>query len=231
MICSQKKHNILVGIVCIDRDIDLANMLYYGIKKNNVKDNIIIVTRVSDVKTINFWHDKAIIITIPHYDIIKRHNYDKIAYKRQIIVDYAKNKKYDAIWFIDSDVIPTPNVLQELAKTEKDICIAPYKIKWNDMPCVGIYSDIEPYIKIHIIDEEEIKSNIKRKPCIIGGFGCTLIKNTSYNVKIEYKMIENSERQVYGEDIGFFLNCYNEGLECEYLPNMIQPHYYDRPTT
>ena len=213
--------NVLTAIVCIDRDADLASQLYNSLLKNNCK-NIMIVTRESDIKTINFWKNKAIVKTIPHYKINGRHNFNKIAEKRQMVIDYSKGK-YNAIWFVDSDVIPLHGTLTELLKTDKDICLAPCRVKWTGYPCVGIFSKTYPYVKMHKINSKHQK--ISRKPFMIGGFACTLIKNTTFNQKIEYGEID---KQVCGEDIGFFINCYNARLSCEYLTNWIQPHYYDR---
>jgi GT2 family glycosyltransferase len=198
--------------------------MYDALNENNVKD-IMIVTRETDKKTIDFWKNKAMLVTVPHYEINGRHNMDKIAEKRQLIIDYAK-KKYDAIWFVDSDVIPTKGILNELMKTNKDICLAPYRVKWFGSPCIGISSNEYPYVKLHKIDEEDKKEN--RKPFIIGGFACTLIKKSTFDIKVETKEITNSEIYVKGEDVGFFINCNNAGLKCEYLPNNEQPHYYDR---
>jgi hypothetical protein len=216
--------NVLTGLVCIDRDSDLSQNLYAALVANNSKD-IIVVTRETDKKIINFWKNKSKLITVPHYEINGRHNIDKIAEKRQLIVDYAK-KKYDAIWFVDSDVIPTKGVLNDLVKTNKDVCLAPYKVKWFGAPCIGISSNDYPYVQLHEIDDEDKKEY--RKPLIIGGFACTLIKNTTFDIKIETKEISDSSFSVRGEDVGFFINCYNAGLKCEYLPNSEQPHYYDR---
>ena len=77
-----------------------------------------IVTRESDTKTVNFWKNKAIVKTVPHYEIKDRHNCEKIAEKRTIVVDYAK-RKYDAIWFVDSDIIPIPGFLRNYQKLLK----------------------------------------------------------------------------------------------------------------
>lgn len=217
-------YKVLTGILYIDRDYDLSQKMYDALNENNVKD-IMIVTRETDKKIINFWKNKAMLVTVPHYEINGRHNIDKIGQKRQLIIDYAK-KKYDAIWFIDSDVIPTKGILNELIKTKKDVCLAPCRVKWFGAPCIGISSNEYPYVKLHKIDEEDKKEN--RKPFIIGGFACTLIKKSAFDIKVETKEITNSEIYVKGEDIGFFINCNNAGLKCEYLPNNEQPHYYDR---
>ena len=126
-----KKLKIIVGIVTIDRDSYLSKKLYNSILRNfNYKPYIIVVTRETDIKTINFWKDKSILITIPHYNIEKRHNYERISYKRSICMNIAKKNNFDAIWFLDSDIIPNSNTLKLLASTKKDICCALYKVKW-----------------------------------------------------------------------------------------------------
>ncbi len=219
------EYKVLTGIVCIDRDSDLSQKLYDALTANDVRD-IMVVTRETDENIIEFWKNKAmLVVTVPHYEINERHNMDKIAEKRQLIINYAK-KKYDAIWFIDSDVIPTKGILNELIKTNKDVCLAPYRLKWFGAPCIGISSNEYPYVKLHVIDDEDKKEY--RKPFLIGGFACTLIKKSTFDVKVESKEISNSNFMVEGEDVGFFINCYNAGLKCEYLPNSEQPHYYDR---
>lgn len=212
--------NILTAIVCIDRDADLAHQLCSALVKCGSGD-IMIVTRDSDVKTINFWKNKAIVRTVPHYEIKNRHNCEKIAEERSMVVDYAR-KKYDAIWFVDSDVIPIPGTLKELSKTTKDVCVAPYRVKWSGYPCVGIKSDQPPYIKIHNITPND--QLIERRPCLIAGFGCTYIRKSTFNIKIESKNLGEG----HGEDLGFFVNCMNAGLKCEYLTRWEQPHLYDR---
>ncbi len=217
-------YKVLTGIVCIDRDSDLSQNLYDALLENNVSD-VMVVTRETDTNIIDFWKGKAFVVTVPHYEINERHNIDKIAEKRQMIIDYAK-KRYDAVWFIDSDVIPTKGILNELVKTNKDVCVAPYRVKWAGVPCIGISSNEYPYVKLHKINADDRKEY--RKPFIIGGFGCTLIKKSTFDVKVENKEISNSNLRIEGEDIGFFINCYNSALKCEYLPNNEQPHYYDR---
>ena len=211
---------VLTAIVTIDRDIDLAPSLYIALLNNKVKD-ILVVTRDSDTETVNYWQNKATVFIINHYEINARHNMEALAKERQMVMDYAKQNNYDYIWFVDSDVIPIKGTLRELLKTKKDICISPYRTKWTGYPAVGIYSG---GIKLHKV----IPTNKKRQSCIIGGFGCTLLYKTTFNIKIEYLKLETEQGWVEGEDIGFFMACYNNGLSCEYLPYLVQPHYYDR---
>lgn len=217
----QEHCRVLTGIVCTTRDIELAPKLYNALLSNTVGD-IMVVTRETDHETIQFWKDKAIVKTVPHYTIEGRHNIEQIAMKRTIIMNHAQTFNYDAVWFVDSDVIPTSGVLQELEKTKADVCIAPYKIKWLGSPCVGIYSVNPPHVSIHKIGLFD--TLFARKPCIIAGFGCTFVKRTAFSQKIQCGVIEDANRKVLGEDVGFFMNCYKAGLTVEYLPRWIQNH-------
>jgi hypothetical protein len=219
------KLRVLTGVVCTDRDIDLAPQLYKSLREN-ISHLIMIVTRETDTRQQEFWRDKAAIKTIPHYEIHNRHNMAKIAEKRTIIVDYAQDNDFDAVWFVDSDILPTKGILSALMSTDKDICVAPYEVPWCSYPCVGIASEEPPFVKLHYITLEEIFE--ERKPCVVGGFGCTLIKSSTFDQAIEYGKIGNKDFYVEGEDIGFFMNCYRHGLTCEYLTRWEQPHYFQR---
>ena len=217
---------VLVIVVCTDRDVDLAPKLYEAIKTNTATSPIVIVTREGDTQTRVFWRDKALVITIPDYEILKRHNIPKIAEKRTIALKYAKENGFDAVWFVDSDIIPTKGVLSQLSITNKDVCLAPYRVPWSGEACVGIADSQPPFVKIHFIDLEDL--SIKRRPCIVGGLGCTLVKSSAFEQVIEYYRLNREGFYVEGEDIGFFMNCYKSGLTCEYLTRWEQPHYYDR---
>jgi hypothetical protein len=210
---------ILTAIITIDRDAHLAKYLYASLL-DNFANNILVITRESDKKTIDFWKNRAIVHTIPHYIISSRHNFDKLIEKRRLAMAYAKNNYYDALWFVDSDILPTPGVLWHLAQTNKDICIAPCRAKWAHAPVIGIKHNNT--IKLHTINWiDRLK---ERRECIIGGFGCTLIKRSAFDVKIEYQKLDDGMLSVFGEDIGFFLNCVQHHIKIEYLTNMIQPH-------
>jgi hypothetical protein len=214
---------ILCGIVTIDRDAQYADALYKALLQNNIND-IMVVTRITDSKSIEFWKDKLPndrLVCIDHYEIDdenKRHNMRKIAYKRNIIVKYAIDNNYTHIWFVDSDVIPTTGVLDELLRINSDIAIAAYKPKWYPQVCVGIKDHNDEY-KLHIID----KNCHGVKDCKIAGFGCTLIKRKAYkNFKIEVKNIKH----IYGDDIGFFINADHWYVKCKVLNDLkwVQQH-------
>lgn len=219
-----QEERVLCGIVTIDRDVDVAEQLYQAVKREC--DDVMIVCRETDTRTLKFWSSRAITRTVPHYKIKRRHNMDMIAVKRKIIIDYARDEGYDAVWFVDADVIPTRGVLRELLSVRADLCIAPYRVKWlGGTTQIGTYSNGVPVLHEITIWDKLLHS----RECVIGGFGCTVIRRTAFDCAIEdRKIIDGSGFEVHGEDIGFFLNCAESGLKCRYLTRNIQPHLYDR---
>lgn len=219
------RSNTLTAVLCIDRDADLAPKLYKAIRSNTLGD-ILIVTREMDLKTREYWRDKATVEVFPNYEIKGRHNFQKIAEKRTLAMAYAKDHGYDSIWFVDSDVIPTEGVFKELCATDKDVCVAQAKVKWAGKAVVGIGDSEPPFVKMHEIGLLDL--SVKRRPCIIAGFACTLIKSSAFDQKIEYCRMNKGNFVIEGEDIGFFMNCHKNGLKCEYLTRWEPPHLYDR---
>lgn len=219
------RFKILTSIVTTDRDVDLAPQLYAAIR-SNILGEIFIVTREQDVETREWWQNKATVEVFPNYEIEGRHNIPKIAEKRNLALKYAKTQGYDAIWFIDSDVIPTEGVLKELSDTEKDVCVAQPKVKWAGRAVVGIADSEPPFVKMHNIGLLDLSK--KRLPCIVAGMACTLIKSSAFDQRMEYHRMNKDGFIVEGEDIGFFMNCYKNGLKCEYLTRWEPPHLYDR---
>ena len=216
---------VLTAVLCIDRDADLAPKLYEAIRFNTTGP-ILIVTRERDKETRDFWQNKAILELVPDYEIQKRHNFIKIAEKRSLALKYAKENGFDAVWFVDSDVIPTEGVLKQLCNTNKDVCVAQPRVRWAGKAVVGIEDSEPPFIKMHEIGLLDL--SVERRPCIIAGFACTLVKSSAFDQKIEYFKLSKGDFYVEGEDIGFFMNCYKSGLKCEYLTRWDPPHLYDR---
>lgn len=210
--------NTLAAIITTDRDKELYKNLHSALEHNlSAADEILVVTRKTDVATIDFWRFRAKVVTVPHYEIGDRHNWEYLTLKRNIAIKYAQDNHCD-LWFVDSDVVPNMDILSIMKKSSADIVIAPYKPKWYHMACVGIITNNTPQITL-----VENLFPVEYHKCHIGGFGCTLIKNRALDVRAEYKSIDGGIRQVYGEDIGYFVKCYELGLSCEYV-TVVQRH-------
>ncbi len=207
---------ILIGTPIIDRDhtkIDtLLNSINHLLNNRNMYCKLMLVTRISDKNVIRKIksHQKSNIILkiIDHYPIVKHHNMKKIAYKRQLIIDYAKNNNFNYVFFIDSDIVINKNTLKLLLDANADVCYCPSVLRWHNLPIIGLKDNKGEYIA----DATEFKHK-KYIDIIGGGMGCTLIKNTTFDIKFKvlkceiFHRKENKKYTVIGEDIGFFDEC------------------------
>lgn len=215
-----RKIRVLIGTPFIDRDSkkikNYIKSIAHLLVSNKYKFDLLIITRESDTATLYKFnklkrrYKNIIIKTVPHYEIKDRHNFERLATKRQIILDWAIKNKYDYLFFIDSDIIINKDTFDLLFQAKSDICYCPYIPSWHTKPLIGIMKNNQ----YHIINAESDSLKDKKYIDIIGGgMGATLIKKTAFNIK--FKIIKISayfeEENIYpiveGEDIGFFYNC------------------------
>lgn len=217
------KPKVLIAIVTIDRDAYAIPQIYDSLKNElNSNTDLLIICRESDKQTIEKWTkiDGVIIRTVPHYEIKGRHNYEAIALKRNIAREYAISNNYDYLLFIDSDVIIQRSTIHKLIYANVDICLVPYGVKWlNNMPAIGVRNSSDPSgysIKMITADSE---SDEFYENCAIGGMGCTLLNKKAMKIPFKYGELKNNERNVFGEDIGYFMAANDANLEIKYLAN------------
>jgi hypothetical protein len=219
---NHKTDKLLIAILCIDRDAKYISKQIARLE--NISADILIVTRDSDIKTISQWSkvnkvNNVVIKTIPHYVIRDRHNFDKIVEKRNLAIQYAIDNMYDALLFLDSDVVITSHIFDLLRTglTYYDICLAPYVIKWLNYPALGFIENNE-FIMKRVCRWYEGLRTYRR--CAIGTLGCTMISRRVFtNIKTEYKRLTNkyNKATVSGEDVGFFINALHEGYKTAYI--------------
>jgi len=194
--------------------------------KHLLKDgtDLLIVCRESDSKCIKQWsnvHPSVIIKTVPHYDITGRHNYDALVKKRNIARQYAVDNNYDYLFFIDSDIIINKDTFNMLVKgcNNADVCLVPYHVKWYGNIAVGVVdSNTESGFNIKEIKHDP-SQQVEYDVCAIGGMGCTLLNKKAMMMPFEYKQLHGENRNVFGEDIGYFVNAHKNGIVVKYLKN------------
>ena len=197
---------ILIGIVTIDRDIrkapkmysHLSNSIDNFLRHNNTKIDIIVITRDSDLKSINFWNNKYNIkvITVPHYLITKRHNFKEMAKQYNYLIYIVKSQKYDKLIIIESDVYIKENTISNLLNnTEKyHIAVSYGIIPWAGYPVVAVSGLLYPKIKDARL--------ITKKDRLIGAWtGAIAIRREVFD-HCSFKKDKFDE--IEGQDIGFF---------------------------
>lgn len=150
----------------------------------------------------------------------------KVANFKDKIIKYAKQNKYDYLFFIDSDLVLHPDTLNHLISTGKDIISEIFWTKWQpnsyELPQVWL-KDV--YTQYHIernenLNEGEIYIRHKqfidklRKPGIyeVGGLGaCTLISKYAIDKGVSFKEIKNLS--FWGEDRHFCVRAAALGIK------------------
>jgi hypothetical protein len=194
--------NILVGVLAIDRDSEHIDSVHDGIKKLSsfCQWDILIVCREKDQIARRQWSERgARVVTIPDYELeTSRHNYWRIAEKRKLVCKHGREGDYDAVLFVDSDVVVERETLADLFECSRhaDIVVVPYKIRWSDGYTVGRLQGG----KIELMDARELLRESKYPRIHGGSMGCTLIHARALDVPF-YPMRLGI---VTGEDIGFF---------------------------
>lgn len=200
---NHKIEKILVGIVTTDDRKDYIDQVYNGIE--NLKDyfktvEIMVICRETDHISQKEWKNKnANVLTIPYYEMFKenesdRHNMTKIAEKRNLVLQNAKD--YDGVLFVDSDIIIDQQNAKELKEITNfaDIVVGVYQTPWSSPFC--------PVGKFNIPFPHELLKLFDYYPSIqCGGMGCTLISRKFIDIVFGV----SSFGGVTGEDIDFFI--------------------------
>jgi GT2 family glycosyltransferase len=120
----------------------------------------------------------------------------------------AVEKGYDYILSLESDIIPTPDIIQELIKDAKEYVGALYFIGDDNqrLPCITLPEKHEKtgLIGSRLIKPEEIKDYYKRGLRSVNncGLGCTLIKRRVFEkIKFNYyPNLRNHSDSFYAND-------------------------------
>lgn len=139
------------------------------------------------------------------------HSIKRITDGRQRISDYAVEKGYDYLWFVDTDVVPPPDALSRLLSDRKDVVAGVYLSPRNFngvskiMPIVQDFADEEGYCRPMGITEV-LNDDVIEISC--GGFGCTL----STREVLEKVDMRYFEKSMAGEDTAFFVDARDAGF-------------------
>lgn len=140
----------------------------------------------------------------------------KVAAYKDKIIEYAKQKKYDFLFLIDSDLVLSPNTLEQLMSAKKDIISEIFWTKLDlqsfESPQVWVSGNYDLYYKNkkEFLTEQEKESRIKgyikcmRIPGIyeVGGLGaCTLISKNALDRNVNFQRIKDYD--YIGEDRHF----------------------------
>lgn len=224
-VLNKKIKHVMVGLPTIDRDSDIADKMYNALiisinelkKKYNIIVDLVVITRESDKKIINFWKDKVHkIVLVSNYTIKSRHNFEKISEKFNKLADIAK--KYDALFIVESDIIIKPNTSTLLYEKLNTYHIATtyHEIPWCKYPIIMTGG---------LIPLKKNARDINEDTTILGhGTGAIMIRSEVLN---ECKFNNKNIFGINGQDIGFYISAFiNRYKIC--LINQEVEHLYNR---
>lgn len=149
----------------------------------------------------------------------------KVAGYKNKMIEYAKENRYDYIFFIDSDLLIHPDTIQHLIATEKDIISEIFWTKWTpdslELPQVW-QTDQYDLFPAHLKEADEKTKQLEslrfvkqlKKPGVykVGGLGaCTLISSNALKKGVSFERIYNLS--FWGEDRHFCVRAAALGFE------------------
>lgn len=208
---STEIRKVMIGLPTIDRDIDKAETMYTHLKdaidymrskKENIEVEIKVITRESDIKAIEFWKDKATIRTIPHYEITKRHNFEKMAEKFNKLCD--ESRKSEVLIIVESDVYLKRHTIERMIEKLGDnhIVFAYGDIPWAGCPIVVKDSMMTPKVVVGR-GVGKLENSV-----VIGSWTGAIAMRTLVIRECEFKV--GKFKGIEGQDIGFFQGAYRK---------------------
>lgn len=149
----------------------------------------------------------------------------KVAGFKNLMIEYAKNRNYDFLFLIDSDIVLHSNTLLHLISTNKDIISEVFWTSWSPdqplLPQVWLYDFYTQYEVLpdrKLTEQEMVNRHNKfiaqmKIPGVyeVGGLcACTLINNRALSAPISFKKIKNLT--YWGEDRHFCIRAAALGL-------------------
>lgn len=151
---------------------------------------------------------------------------ERVATFKNTIIEYAKENKYDFLFFIDSDIVLHPKTLKQLIYSNKDIISNIFWTKWNpnteELPQVWLkdaYTLYDSDASVTITNGDAQKKTkefitMLKKPGTyrVGGLGaCTLISQKALMGGCNFNKIYNLS--FWGEDRAFCVRAVALGFE------------------
>ena len=207
---------------CFDEFLNTIKNLTY---KNY---DILLVDNSKDDKYFNKIKDKVNAVRIEYIEKMR----ERVVKSHNILRKEVLDKKYDYLLVLDQDVIPPPNVIEQLIRHKKDAVSALFFGHHN----IGVGKIVMPFAWVFIekkdfwgevgyLTEEEIWSN-ELIEIAYAGMGCILIaRNILEKVEFRYdKSIDAWDDRWLGYDIhkngfGYYLDT---SVKCRHL-------YLNRP--
>ncbi|MBU0461105.1 MAG: glycosyltransferase family 2 protein [Nanoarchaeota archaeon] len=151
----------------------------------------------------------------------------RIISSRNIVRDHFLKGNYDYLFFLDTDIIPPKDAIEQLIRADTDIASGVYLCRQK----IEGEHHVQPVIykphgedSVMTVTKEEVIPN-KLMAIAVCGMGCCLIRRT---VLAEIKFRPFSQSKTGGEDVAFCTDARQKGLKiiantevkCEHMGEM-----------
>lgn len=142
-----------------------------------------------------------------------------LAQQKQRLIEYAKAERYDAVWFVDSDLICSPDTLSSLIGTRKDVVSGVFWTRWQpDQPPLPQVWLSHPYeLQGQGMEAHEFLGKLANRHLVkvVGLGACTLIRAGVFDKVGYWPLIEGlpSEGMWQGEDRHFCVRAARNRVE------------------
>ncbi|UZQ83487.1 glycosyltransferase [Thermoanaerobacter sp. RKWS2] len=211
-----KKQNLKVDYCFVDDNVDPVSKSLLKEFKDNDSIIYILDSKKADIEYIkdsntHYWNEELVW---------------KVAENKNMILNMAKDKGYDFVFFVDSDIVLHPNTLEHLVSLNKDIISEIFWTKWKknliELPQVWLSDQYNLFYKNR---EENVTNetisrqineflNLLKVPGVykVGGVGaCVLISRKAILQGVSYDKIYNIS--LWGEDRHFSIRAVVLGFE------------------
>lgn len=217
-LCSLKKLNgkdLTIDYMFVDDNVEkkssdqLATFSREGSEVIIIKGNDRSTYKCSDES--HYWSDSLML---------------RVAEYKNMIIRYAIEHEYDALFFVDSDLILHPDLLLHLESRQKEVVSEIFWSRWHPgyplEPNVWLFDeyDLVPKHVGEILSKEEMKRRQKeyleklKQPGLyeVGGLGaCTLIQRSALLTGVTFSPIKNLT--IHGEDRFFCIRAAVLGID------------------
>jgi GT2 family glycosyltransferase len=202
---------VLVGCVTHDKDEVYLNEFLKAIRSQDYSDYDILFVDTSDNEEYSArLRGTGSIVKKGNNRLV--HPIERVTSGRKIVREYAINKGYDHVWFVDTDVVPPEDALSKLISRNKHIvaglCLVSTNIEGSQKVTPNIYLSDKDEQCIKPLNTHEVMNNdLIEISC--AGFGCVLLSRDAFsNVPIRY-----FEGNMAGEDMAFFTDAKEKGFK------------------
>lgn len=205
----EEKPKVLIGIVTYEGHKYCLEPFIKSLKKFTYENARVVIVDGSKndeyAKEINSLGFSAVRDEVSHLP-----RGEQILSSRKFLQQFALENGFDYLFFLDSDVIAPPDVIERLLIHNKDIVTGVYLNKFVFGKKAGIapvlYVDEKPGHARLVSQNEVIDSRLME----IGaaGLGCCLISR-----KVLEKATMELNKEVTGEDVSFFMSAKEHGFK------------------